>query len=245
MPQAATPGKEYRVVEYIIDVVVQIFTNRTSRRSLALGIVGGALTALAAKPGPRGASARVQTACARLGHRCREDRPCCAGAVCAANRCQAQDQSAICGDRRVDLATDQARCGRCDRACAEGEACTAGLCVFAWIVPGNEEVGGSSPTGVAVAPDRTVVVADQVSPAIKLFAPDGRFLKSWGDQGSGDGEVDTPLAVAVDRAGDVYVADALNHRIQVFTGEGEFKRTIGDELGAGAARVSAGCSGRR
>lgn len=40
------------------------------------------------------------------------------------------------------------------------------------------------PVGVAVGADRKVYVADSGSHSVKVFAPDGEYVRSWGDQGS-------------------------------------------------------------
>ncbi len=54
----------------------------------------------------------------------------------------------------------------------------------------------------------------------------GRFIKSWGSKGSGEGQFDMPNSVAVDAQGNVYVADLGNKRIQVFDNDGTFKKQI-------------------
>jgi DNA-binding beta-propeller fold protein YncE len=61
---------------------------------------------------------------------------------------------------------------------------------------------------------------------VAKFAPDGRFLKSWGSHGAAQGQFDLPLSLATDARGSLYVADRGNKRIQVFDGEGVFQRQI-------------------
>jgi sugar lactone lactonase YvrE len=58
---------------------------------------------------------------------------------------------------------------------------------------------------------------------IVKFDKDGRFLRSWGSKGNGQGEFDTPHSVQVDAKGNVYVADRSNGRIQIFDNDGNFK----------------------
>jgi sugar lactone lactonase YvrE len=55
-------------------------------------------------------------------------------------------------------------------------------------------------------------------------------LASFGEFGSGPGQLSSPRQAAVDAAGDVYVADAGNDRIAVFAGDGTFLRTFGEDL---------------
>ena len=77
-------------------------------------------------------------------------------------------------------------------------------------------------TNVATGPDGDLFVADGYGNArIHRFSPDGRLLRSWGEPGSGPGQLNLPHGVAVDRAGRVLVADRENSRIQVFTGDGD------------------------
>jgi hypothetical protein len=54
----------------------------------------------------------------------------------------------------------------------------------------------------------------------------GKWLKSWGEPGSGPGQFSTPHSIALDAEGNVYVADRGNRRIQVFDGDGKFLRQI-------------------
>jgi DNA-binding beta-propeller fold protein YncE len=58
---------------------------------------------------------------------------------------------------------------------------------------------------------------------VAKFDKDGRFVKTWGSRGSGNGQFNTPHSIAVDAKGNVYVADRGNKRIQVFDNDGNFK----------------------
>lgn len=85
------------------------------------------------------------------------------------------------------------------------------------------------PTDVAWDAAGNIFVSDAYTNArvVKLDKT-GRFIKTWGSKGSGEGQFAMPNSIAVDAAGNVYVADMGNHRIQVFDNDGTFKSQIGD-----------------
>ena len=68
-------------------------------------------------------------------------------------------------------------------------------------------------TSIAIGPKGNVFVADFYNHRIQKFAPDGTFLTSFGEKGSGPGQFTYPIAVDVDREGTVYVADFGNNRV--------------------------------
>ena len=85
-----------------------------------------------------------------------------------------------------------------------------------------------APSGLAVADDGTVYIADQANNRVRRVSPDGTISTyagaSWGGWG-GDGGLavdaylDTPWDVALDAAGDLYIADHNNYRIRKVDGE--------------------------
>lgn len=83
----------------------------------------------------------------------------------------------------------------------------------------------SVPTHVAVDP-RTgdLYVADgYANAAVHKYSPEGRYLLTWGESGTGEGQFNIVHNVKVGRDGWVYVADRENHRVQVFSPEGRFE----------------------
>lgn len=91
------------------------------------------------------------------------------------------------------------------------------------------------PNDVLVAPDGSIFVAEghraqfvdgdgagnpDAFGRISKFAPDGSFIKSWGQFGYEDGEFRTPHALTLDGAGRLLVGDRGNRRIQVFDLDG-------------------------
>jgi DNA-binding beta-propeller fold protein YncE len=83
----------------------------------------------------------------------------------------------------------------------------------------------SVPTHVGIDP-RTgeFYVADGYSnAAVHKYSPEGRYLFSWGESGTDEGQFNIVHNVKVDRNGWVYVADRENHRVQVFSSDGKFE----------------------
>lgn len=91
------------------------------------------------------------------------------------------------------------------------------------------------PTDVAWDAAGNIYVADGYANArVAKFDKDGKFIRSWGSRGTGQGQFNTLLGIAVDKQGNVYVADSGNKRIQVFDGDGNFKTEI-TNIGAPSA----------
>lgn len=59
---------------------------------------------------------------------------------------------------------------------------------------------------------------------IAKFDKNGKYVKSWGTKGTGQGQFNEPSSLAVDGQGNLYVADSGNKRIQVFDGQGTFRQ---------------------
>ncbi len=81
----------------------------------------------------------------------------------------------------------------------------------------------NKPADIAFGPHGDVFVADGYGNSrVAKFDKSGKFLKSWGKKGTGDGEFNTVHAIVIDSRGTVYVGDRENNRIQVFDGDGKF-----------------------
>jgi sugar lactone lactonase YvrE len=98
---------------------------------------------------------------------------------------------------------------------------------------GNPPTHFTEPNDVLVAPDGSIFVAeshgaqflDEAGPGaigrISKFAPDGKFIKSWGSWGYGASQFRGPHSLAMDSQGRLFVADRGNRRIQIFDQEGK------------------------
>ena len=89
-----------------------------------------------------------------------------------------------------------------------------------WRMPQWEN---GKPTGLNVAPDGRVFVADTHYHRVIAYDPDGRELMRFGRYGQGPGEFIYPTDVAFGPQGRIYVSEyGGNDRVQVFSAQGEF-----------------------
>ena len=84
----------------------------------------------------------------------------------------------------------------------------------------------SFPRNVAVGVDGTIYVLDSGNNRVQMFTPEGEFIRSWGESGTGSGQFNEPWGIVVDE-NFVYVADTWNHRIQKFSLAGEWVNAFG------------------
>ena len=81
-----------------------------------------------------------------------------------------------------------------------------------------------SPTGVAVSSNGDIYISEGHGEAkpnnsrIMVFTKDGKFIKTFGTLGAGDGPMHSPHAIAFDSQDHLYVTDRSNSRIVVFIG---------------------------
>jgi hypothetical protein len=110
-------------------------------------------------------------------------------------------------------------------------------------VPGAGVPGDNfnRPTDVAWDASGNIFVSDGYSNArVAKFDKNGKFLKSWGSLGTGEGQFVRPQSIAVDAQGNVYVADLGNKRIQVFDNDGTFKTQFSNVGAPWAVCISGG-----
>lgn len=107
--------------------------------------------------------------------------------------------------------------------------------------PGNDAAHFNQPNDVIVGPDGSIYVSDGhdgqgmtsnqamdegrangQTARIMKFAPDGTFIKEWGQIGVRHGEFRTPHAMEFDAYNRLWVADRGNHRIEIFDQDGNY-----------------------
>ena len=81
------------------------------------------------------------------------------------------------------------------------------------------------PTHLAIDPHTNeLLVADGYSNArVHRYSPEGRFISSWGESGTGDGQFNIVHNITMDSEGWIYIADRENHRVQVFSNDGKYE----------------------
>jgi sugar lactone lactonase YvrE len=85
----------------------------------------------------------------------------------------------------------------------------------------------AEPNDVAFGPDGEIYVSQghgKGDSRVLMFDGDGRFVRTWGGEGSAPGQFRVPHSVVMTRQGELFVADRSNQRIQVFDREGRFVR---------------------
>src|SRR5260370_5571996 len=84
----------------------------------------------------------------------------------------------------------------------------------------------NGPTDVVVAPNGDIFISDGHDPMsngrVVKFSKDGKFIKPWGKNGSGPGDVITPHAIAIDSRRRIFVADLGHSRIRIFDQDANF-----------------------
>jgi tripartite motif-containing protein 71 len=78
------------------------------------------------------------------------------------------------------------------------------------------------PTGIAVAANGNVYVADRDNHRVQYFTATGSFLGKWGSAGAGQGQFNRPIGLKIAPNRNVYVCEFIGDRIQYFTPAGTF-----------------------
>ena len=81
--------------------------------------------------------------------------------------------------------------------------------------------------GIAPSPNGTIFVSIQIEHQIYIFNAQRKHIRTIGQTGSGQGQLNHPLGLAVDSDGLVYVANFNDGSIKVLREDGTFVRQIG------------------
>ena len=91
----------------------------------------------------------------------------------------------------------------------------------------NYSQQGGHPWGIAVGQNGHIFVADNECHKVHVFDQQRKYIRSFGQQGSGNGQLIRPEGIAVDRDNRVYIGIWYNNRIEVVENDGTFVRQIG------------------
>jgi hypothetical protein len=104
--------------------------------------------------------------------------------------------------------------------------------------------GGDSPdasfvfaSALDVLPDGTAYVIDMKDCRVKVFDAAGKFLRVFGRQGQGPGELNQPTGILITPDQEVLVEDTLNRRLAVFALDGTFRRSISTAKALGLSGI--------
>ena len=82
-------------------------------------------------------------------------------------------------------------------------------------------------TGVALDQDENVYASDEWRSQISLFDKEGDFIKTWGEKGDAEGQLNGCAGIDFDADDNLWVVNANNSRIQKFTKDGQLLSGFG------------------
>ncbi len=101
-------------------------------------------------------------------------------------------------------------------------------------VPEAEMFGGL--LGVGLGPTGRLFVMDAMSSDVRVFAPDGAFIRTLGGPGEGPGELSSPVSMGWDGQDRLWVSNAFDGRYTVFDSAGAFVKTVQTTRGRAISR---------
>jgi len=91
---------------------------------------------------------------------------------------------------------------------------------------GADEEMFSEITGLDVDNDGNIYILDRKERKVRIFDRTGKFLKQFGKEGQGPGEMSMPLSLQITHKNELVVTDALNQRLSFYSLQGEFLRAL-------------------
>ncbi len=87
-------------------------------------------------------------------------------------------------------------------------------------------------TSMDVDSDGNIYILDRKDKKVKIFDSAGKFVKKFGKDGQGPGEMYMPVSLQVNHNNEIVIGDAANQRLMFFSLEGEFLREMSTALKA-------------
>ena len=85
--------------------------------------------------------------------------------------------------------------------------------------------------GIGITSTGQLVVGEANANRVTILTQDGVKVRSFGTEGSANGQFNYPGGIAIDNEDYIYVTDANNHRIQKFRTDGSFVAAVGGRGG--------------
>ncbi|NIM57694.1 MAG: 6-bladed beta-propeller [Candidatus Aminicenantes bacterium] len=101
----------------------------------------------------------------------------------------------------------------------------------------SEEEMFSEITSVAVDNDGNIYILDRKEKKVKVFDSTGKFVRKFGKQGQGPGEMNIPIFVQISPNNELVVEDVVNRKLMFFSFEGEFLKSISTAKAAGLVAI--------
>lgn len=102
---------------------------------------------------------------------------------------------------------------------------------------GAEEEMFSEISSVVVDDEGNIYILDGKEKKVKVFNPEGTFVREFGKQGQGPGEFNFPILIQFSNKGELVVEDPVSARIAFFTTEGKFLKNLSTAKALGLALV--------
>ena len=95
----------------------------------------------------------------------------------------------------------------------------------------------SQMTAVTVDDEGNIYILDREENIIKVFDSKGKFVRSFGKQGQGPGEMNGPIGIRITPNNELMVEDTLSQRLAFFSLDGKFLRNLLTAKALGLALV--------
>jgi len=82
------------------------------------------------------------------------------------------------------------------------------------------------PRGIAIAANGLLYITDTGNSRILVFDQTGKFVRTFGSFGTGDGQIDNPVGITARADGTIAVADTNNARILLFSADGQYQSAV-------------------
>ncbi|MHB9095812.1 MAG: NHL repeat-containing protein [Eubacteriales bacterium] len=82
------------------------------------------------------------------------------------------------------------------------------------------------PISLATDEKGQIYVTDAGDYSVKVYLPDGKYYRSFGQKGSGHSGFGYPYGIGFLKSGDLVISDSVNSNVRVFSKGGKYKKTL-------------------